>query len=124
MLVSDQSQFLTASNIDLEVDGDVIIVAMDQILAQRHTERALRSLCSLTTQTRKLVLNLAHVQTLDLPACGQLIVLLREMRRHGGEMVLCHVDRRVLVVLELIRAHRVFPVCATVAEALHMLSRA
>jgi anti-sigma B factor antagonist len=65
-----------------------------------------------------LLLNLEHVEFLDSSGLGALIWLLREIEAQAGKVKLCNLQKPVLMLLEVVRMHRVFDIYSTPQEAM------
>ena len=66
---------------------------------------------------RFVVLDLSRVDFLDSSGLGAVIALLKRVTNRSGDLKLCGLNRRVRLVFEITRAHRVFDILDTVDEA-------
>ncbi len=65
-----------------------------------------------------LLLNLEHVEFLDSSGLGALIWLLREVESQAGKIKLCSLQKPVLMLLEVVRMHRVFDIYSDPQQAM------
>lgn len=65
-----------------------------------------------------LLMNLEHVEFLDSSGLGALIWMLRECEAQAGTVKLCHLQKPVMMLLEVVRMHRVFDIYSDKAEAI------
>lgn len=65
-----------------------------------------------------LLLNLEHVEFLDSSGLGALIWLLREIESQAGQVKLCSLQKPVLMLLEVVRMHRVFDIYSDPQQAM------
>ena len=71
------------------------------------------------TGIRKLVIDLSGVASLDSSCLGPLVQKMREIKEHGGRLVLVGVNAPALQeIFALTRFDKVFPIYKTSAEAL------
>ena len=66
---------------------------------------------------RNVVMDLAKVEFMDSSGLGALIALLKRVADRGGDLKLCCIQKKVRLVFEITRAHRVFEILDTVDEA-------
>jgi anti-sigma B factor antagonist len=64
------------------------------------------------------VLNLKQLEFLDSSGLGALVWLLRELEARSGRVRLCELQKQVHLLLELVRMHRVFEICADTDQAI------
>lgn len=64
------------------------------------------------------LLNLEHVEFLDSSGLGALIWLLREIESQAGKVKLCNLQKPVLMLLEVVRMHRVFDIYSDPQQAM------
>jgi anti-sigma B factor antagonist len=67
---------------------------------------------------KNIVLDMAAVDFVDSSGLGAILSCLRDLRSRGGELRLCCVQPRVMVMFELVRMQKVVPLAATREEAL------
>ena len=71
------------------------------------------------TGIRRLIIDLTGVASLDSSCLGPLVQKMREIKEHGGRLVLVGVDAPALQeIFALTRFDKVFPIYKTAAEAL------
>jgi anti-sigma B factor antagonist len=73
---------------------------------------------TLGEQKRELILDLASLEEIDSAGLGALVAILKWVRRYEGTMRISGMRPQVRDVFELTMLHRIFPVNATVEEAL------
>ena len=66
---------------------------------------------------RNVVMDLAKVEFMDSSGLGTLIALLKRVAGRGGDLKLCCIQKKVRLVFEITRAHRVFEILDTPDEA-------
>jgi len=62
---------------------------------------------SVVEKSKKIVLDMRHVQFVDSSGCGALLSSLRTVTSNGGDMKLASVQKPVQTLFELIRLHRI-----------------
>lgn len=70
------------------------------------------------SDVRNVAMDLSKVDFLDSSGLGVLIALLKRVAERGGDLKLCGVQKKVRLVFEITRAHRVFEILDTKDEAL------
>lgn len=68
-------------------------------------------------EIRNVVMDLAKVEFMDSSGLGTLIALLKRVAERGGDLKLCCIQKKVRLVFEITRAHRVFEILDTLDEA-------
>ncbi len=68
-------------------------------------------------ELRHAVLDLGEVEFIDSSGLGAAIALLKRVAERGGDLKLCGMNRRVRMVFEITRAHRVFDILNSVDDA-------
>lgn len=66
---------------------------------------------------RNVVLDLAQCDFVDSAGLGCLIALLKRVAERGGDLKICSMQKKVRMVFEITRAHRVFEILAGRDEA-------
>jgi anti-sigma B factor antagonist len=69
-------------------------------------------------EIRNVVMDLAKVEFMDSSGLGVLIALLKRVADRGGDLKLCCIQKKVRLVFEITRAHRVFEIFDTQDEAM------
>ncbi|MEI6149764.1 MAG: STAS domain-containing protein [bacterium] len=64
-------------------------------------------------EIRNVVMDLANVEFMDSSGLGALIALLKRVADRGGDLRLCGIQKKVRLVFEITRAHRVFEILDT-----------
>ena len=77
----------------------------------------------LMLETKQAVLNMEQVIFLDSAGIGALVRFTRVLRRHRGDMVLCHIAPSILQVLESTNLHRFFQTHPSEGEAVRSFSQ-
>ncbi len=67
---------------------------------------------------KNVVVDFRQVEMIDSAGLGLLIALLKHVGGRGGEMKLVGLAKRVRLVFEITRTHRIFEICDTIEEAL------
>ena len=67
---------------------------------------------------RYFVLDLGEVEFLDSTGLGALVALLTRVTARGGDLRLARMPKKVRMIFEITRAHRIFEIFETVEEAL------
>ena len=68
-------------------------------------------------ELRNVAMDMAKVDFLDSSGLGALIALLKRVAERGGDLKLCGIQKKVRLAFEITRAHRVFEILDTQAEA-------
>ncbi|MDX1932656.1 MAG: STAS domain-containing protein [Capsulimonadales bacterium] len=66
----------------------------------------------------RLVLDLAEVQMVDSSGFGAILGGLRQLSDRGGDIKLCNVQKRVRILLEMVRMHKIIGIHNNVEEAI------
>lgn len=100
--------------------GAAVVFSLEGPLTVETDTRRLHALVRWTTRhvTCDIVLDFAHVPRLDCAGIGQLVEMHARVCRCGGGVVLVNVGRRLQRLLNLAGLLIVFPVFATLNEAL------
>lgn len=61
-------------------------------------------------KSNKIVLDMNQVQVVDSSGCGALLSVLRTITGNGGDMKLAGVQKRVQMLFELVRLHRILEI--------------
>jgi anti-sigma B factor antagonist len=85
--------------------------------ADGFRERFLRWMEDAAT-VRDVVIDLAEAEFLDSAGLGALVALLKRVTERGGDLKLARMPRKVRMIFEITRAHRIFEIFETVEEAL------
>jgi anti-anti-sigma factor len=67
---------------------------------------------------RKLVLNLAQVESMTTVMVGKVVLLKRKVEEAGGRMALCQLDPFLLQILRILNLSNEFTICADEPAAL------
>jgi anti-sigma B factor antagonist len=103
--------------------GNVVVIRCDGRIVTGDEVQALQiEVEKLTLETKQVVLNLAQVNFLDSGGLGALVRFTRVLRRHQGDMVLCHLTPFILRALEATTLHRFFQTCPSETEAVQSFS--
>ena len=81
-----------------------------------------REIAPALNDTRKLVLDLAAVESVDSRACGAILSCLKRLNTVEGDLKICQVHPFVRTVFELIRLHRIYEILPTREEAIRAFS--
>lgn len=79
-------------------------------------------LSALIPVEKSLVLDMEGIHFVDSSGLGAILSVLRELSAAGGDLRLCCLQKRVRVMFELVRMHRVLTIQATVEEAVTSLT--
>ncbi len=69
------------------------------------------------TSYQRIVLDMDAVTFVDSSGLGGILSCLRELSTSGGDLKLCRVQKRVRVMFELVRMHRILSIFPTCDEA-------
>lgn len=67
---------------------------------------------------RNVVLDCQHLEFMDSSGLGALIAILKRISEHGGDLLIAGLSKKVRMVFEITRAHRIFRILDTVEEAI------
>jgi anti-sigma B factor antagonist len=102
-----------------ERSGDVTVVVVPFDKLDLSTAGEFKEwIAPLVAEKRKIVLDLESVHFVDSSGLGALLTLLRDLTAAGGDMKLCCVERRVRIMFELVRMHRVLSIHDTREDAI------
>ncbi|MDX1931436.1 MAG: STAS domain-containing protein [Capsulimonadales bacterium] len=102
-----------------EVTGDIVVVRLPlEKLDLSTTSDFKQMMLAVTAEYKKAILDLSSISFVDSSGLGALLSVLRELTGVGGDLKLCCVQKRVRVMFELVRMHRVLTIYDTVPQAL------
>jgi anti-sigma B factor antagonist len=102
----------------VEKAGDVAVVTVTtEQLDASNAEDFRNFMEPVLQECSKLVLDLGRVQFVDSRGCGAILSGLKHVSAAGGDLKLCHINRPVRTVFELIRLHRICEIFDTREEA-------
>jgi len=102
-----------------EVGKVVVMEAVGRLtLTDGHTKLRDVIHVSAGSGSKRFILNLARVETIDSYGIGELARCYSAVRQAGGEVKLAGVSQKVLEVLEISRLNTFFDICADEAAAL------
>jgi anti-sigma B factor antagonist len=102
----------------VEKVGDVAVVTVTtEQLDASNTEDFRTFLAPVLQECSKLVLDLGRVQFVDSRGCGAILSCLKHVSAAAGDLKLCHVNKPVRTVFELIRLHRICEIFDSREEA-------
>src|SRR5690349_11104801 len=105
--------------INPERSGDITVVAVPFDKLDLSTAGEFKEwIAPLVSEERKIVLDLEAVHFVDSSGLGALLTLLRDLTAAGGDLKLCGVERRVRIMFELVRMHRVLSIHDTREDAI------
>lgn len=106
--------------LEVEERGSFLIVSVRARLLENGNARTFKEavVAAVGEGTRQLILDLSSLEEIDSAGMGALVALLKWVRRFGGSMRLCGVQRNVREPLELSMLHRILPIHTTVEAAI------
>lgn len=105
-------------NIQTEMAGDVAVVSVQQDKLDMSTANDFKKNMAPVIQAhKKVVLDMNAVSFVDSSGLGAILSCLRELSGAGGDLKLCRVQKRVRVMFELVRMHRILNILNTSEEA-------
>jgi anti-sigma B factor antagonist len=105
-------------DITLNTIGDVAVVALPVAeLDAGNVEEVKRAMAPVLEAHPKVVLDLSGLRFMDSSGLGLLLSGLQKLNARGGDLKLCGLSKQVRMVLEMVRAHRLFDIHATRQEA-------
>ena len=69
---------------------------------------------------KNVVINLAEVDFMDSSGLGALIALLKRVTERGGDLKIACLSKKVRMVFEITRAHKIFEITDSVDEAVRI----
>lgn len=104
--------------LSVEKFGDVTVATVTVAkFDASYADEFKREITPVLNETRKLVLDLAGVESVDSRACGAILSCLKRLSAVEGELKICQVQPFVRSVFELIRLPRICEILATREEA-------
>ena len=102
-----------------EIFDDVAVVLLPlEKLDLSTTTDFKQAMAQVTAQHKKVVLNMENVGFVDSSGLGAMLSVLRELSGNSGDLKLCLVQKRVRVMFELVRMHRILTIFDTIDDAL------
>lgn len=109
-----------------EQRGNVTILSLRGNLDALTAPDMRREIDALVTERRSpVVLDLSGLELVDSSGVGSIVSLLKRMRMltPAGEVKIAELRGQPLQIFQLLRLHRAFDICPTVAEAIARLGR-
>jgi anti-sigma B factor antagonist len=104
--------------------GGVSVVALDGRIFGDESNALRAQLKSLIAEgKKKIVLNMDNIKYIDSAGLGILVAAHCSTKSQGGSLVLCHLGRKFLEVLQITKLVTVFEVCDTEAAAVASFSK-
>ena len=98
--------------------GDVLIVAPTLEKLDMSTAADFKKLMApIMEDNKRVVLDMEAITFVDSSGLGAILSCLRELSSSGGDLKLCHVQKRVRIMFELVRMHRILAISNTPEEA-------
>lgn len=102
----------------VEIEGEVAVVTVPLEKLDMSTAGDFKKMMTpIVAAQKKIVLDLDGVNFVDSSGLGAILSVLRELSAGGGDLKLCRVQRRVRVMFELVRMHRIVNILNTREEA-------
>jgi anti-anti-sigma factor len=107
------------TEVHTEPTGEVAIITLiGERLDMSSASRFKKQLDPLIHRYDRLVLDLSHVQMIDSSGFGAILGGLRQLSDRGGDIKLCEVQKRVRILLEMVRIHKIIGIYNTSEEAI------
>jgi len=100
----------------LTLTGDLNAVHVDEV-RQKFKDWYLAN-----ASLKDVVVDMAQVSMVDSAGLGVLIALLKQVGERGGDLRLANIQKRVRMVFEITRTHRIFGIFDSVEEAVRAVS--
>jgi anti-anti-sigma factor len=100
--------------------ADTVVALIDGEIDLKNSSDLREAMFDLIARqaTKRLVLNLSKVPYMDSSGIAVLVEVLGKLRKSGGKVFLCNVQRRVQGILEIAKLNAIFGVVATEADAI------
>jgi anti-sigma B factor antagonist len=108
---------MVSLNLSTRKCGGHIVVALRGVLDVADAVSVAAALAAVAARERDIIIDLAGLEFIDSSGVAALVCGRRQARIAGGELLLAAPQQQVLRILTLTRLIDVFPVHATVAEA-------
>ena len=106
---------------DFNVQGKTGVATLRGGLNAVHVDRfrtEFKSWYDANPEVKNMVLDFSEVDMVDSAGLGALIAVLKHVQAREGDLRLAGLSRRVRMVFEITRTHRIFDIVDTVDEAL------
>ncbi len=105
--------------------GDVVVVSAPlEKLDMSTANEFKRMMAPIIKENKRVVLDMNSVSFVDSSGLGAILSCLRELSSEGGDLKLCQVQKRVRVMFELVRMHRILNILNTPDEAVQAFGAA
>ncbi|GAB4455756.1 MAG: hypothetical protein OHK0029_12360 [Armatimonadaceae bacterium] len=105
--------------------GNVVVVALDaEKLDISNSARFKKLMEPIVAENNKIVLDLEKVSFMDSSGFGAILGFLRELSERGGDIKLCQVQKRVRILLEMVRIHKIVSILNTREDAVRAFETA
>lgn len=102
-----------------ETNGEIVVATiLSDRLDLSTVARFKKQFEPLVSQHNRLILNLSQVQMVDSSGFGAILGGLRQLSDRGGDIKLAEVQKRVRILLEVVRMHKIVGIYNTVEEAI------
>jgi anti-sigma B factor antagonist len=102
--------------------GEVTIVQLPgEQLDASNAKDFKREIASVLVGASKVVFDLSQLHFVDSSGLGAMLSCLRQVNSAGGELKLCGLSKPVRALFELVRMHRIFDICDSKDDAIHIL---
>jgi anti-sigma B factor antagonist len=103
--------------------GGSILQLKGQFIGGEETDKLREALTQAAQQNKnKLIVNLEKVTYLNSTALGVLISAHANFVKRGGKIILCNVSKSIENIFVITKLTLVFPICATLDEAIKAIS--
>ena len=97
---------------------DIVVVSVPLEKLDMSTANEFKRMMSPVMEgCRRVVLDMNIISFVDSSGLGAILSCLRELSSEGGDLKLCRVQKRVRVMFELVRMHRILNILNTPEEA-------
>jgi anti-sigma B factor antagonist len=104
------------------VDNTAVVQLGLEKLDLSTTSDFKQAMSAVTSEHKRVIFDMSNIAFVDSSGLGAILSVLRELSTNGGDLKLCCVQKRVRVMFELVRMHRILTIYDTVTDALKAFS--
>lgn len=105
-------------NVTFELQNSVGVIAIEGELDASSATEFDQFFQKHAKETNNFVLNLEKVDFIDSTGLGRIIAALRYLSEADGDIRLCGINIKIMLVFQITRAHRIFDIYDDKAEAI------
>lgn len=108
-----------------ETISEVEFITLEQsVIDVTNAARVRDEVREVSTTTRRLALDMSKVGFVDSSGLGEIVAIVRDIRKRGGAVVICCAQQSVQVLFKMVMLTQIVPICDTRDDALRAIGDA